>query len=154
MLKGKFPQHYQGFSLLEVLVAVVILAIGLLGLAALQISGLRYISASNMRYQAMVQAVDMSERMRANMAGVGNGSYSNVSGVGSNPGCISTSCSPSGIAATDIYQWNTTNSQVLPSGTGTVTQNGNLYVITVTWTEPSGFGSAAQQQNFSLSFTP
>lgn len=154
MLKRSFLQHYQGFSLLEVLVAVAVLAVGLLGLAALQISGLRYISASNMRYQAMLQAIDMADRMRANMAGVNAGSYSNISGTGSDPGCISTSCTPSGMAATDAYQWNTTNAQALPNGTGTVTQNGTLYVITVSWTEPSGFGTAAQTQNFSMSFTP
>ncbi|MFN7097209.1 MAG: type IV pilus modification protein PilV [Gammaproteobacteria bacterium] len=147
-------QKYQGFSLIEVLVAVVILAIGLLGLAALQISGLRYTADANMRYQATIQAVDMADRMRANMAGVNNGNYNNISGIGSNPGCISTSCSPSGMAATDAYQWNTTNSQVLPNGTGTVTQNGNLYVITITWIEPTGFGAATQNQNFSMSFTP
>ncbi len=144
----------KGFSLLEVLVAVVVLAIGLLGLAGLQISGIRYLAAANMDYQAMLQAIDMAERMRANPVGVTSGAYSNISGIGSDPGCISTSCSPSGMAQTDAYQWNTLNSQLLPSGAGTVTANGNLYQITITWQAAMSFGSAAQQQTFTLSFSP
>ncbi|NNM59072.1 MAG: type IV pilus modification protein PilV [Legionellales bacterium] len=148
------PRLNQGFSLLEVLVAVVVLAIGLLSLAALQISGIRYLSAANMDYQAMLQAVDMAERMRANPDGVAGGAYSNVSGTGSNPNCISSYCSASQMAQTDIYQWNTLNAQLLPSGAGTVTVNGNLYTITITWNVAVSFGAAPQLETFALSFSP
>ncbi|MBY0545389.1 MAG: type IV pilus modification protein PilV [Gammaproteobacteria bacterium] len=144
----------KGFSLLEVLIAVVVLAIGLLSLATLQITGLRYIGDSNFHYSAMLQSIDMAERMRANPVGLSDGAYASISGAGTDPGCITTFCSPSAMAATDAYQWNTLNAQLLPNGAGTVTLNGNTYTIAITWTEPAGFGTANQDQTYSLSITP
>lgn len=144
----------RGFSLLEVLVAVLILSIGLLGIAGLQITGLRYAAAANIQYVASLQVLDMAERMRANMAGVTAGAYNSISGIGSDPGCISSSCSPSQMAATDAYQWNSTNARVLPSGTGTVTSNGNLFTINISWNEPAGLGTAPQARSISVTFQP
>jgi type IV pilus assembly protein PilV len=144
----------RGFSLLEVLVAVLILSVGLLGIAGLQVTGLRYASAANMQYVASLQVLDMAERMRANMAGVSAGAYNSISGTGSDPGCISSSCTASQMAATDAYQWNTANARVLPSGTGTVTRNGSLFTINISWNESSGLGTAPQARSISVTFQP
>ncbi len=140
--------------MLEVLVAVVVLAIGLLGLAALQITGLRYLATANQSYLASLQVYDMADRMRANPIGVLNGDYNAISGIGSDPGCVSTSCTPALMAGTDAYQWNTANAALLPGGAGTVANNGNLFTITVTWNEPASFGHATQAASFSVSFQP
>lgn len=56
----------QGFSLLEVLIAVVILAFGLLGFALLQTMNVRYVQSANYRTQATNLAYDLSEQMRSN----------------------------------------------------------------------------------------
>ncbi len=61
------PRRTQaGFSLLEVLIAVVILAFGLLGFALLQTMNVRYVQSANYRTQATNLAYDLSEQMRSN----------------------------------------------------------------------------------------
>ncbi len=145
-----------GFSLLEVLIAVVVLSIGLLGIAGLQLTGMRFAHNSNLRYLAALQATDMADRMRANRAGIIAGNYNNISGIGSDPNCIETGCSPAQMAATDAFQWNTVNGGSLPTGVGTVVGAGlnSVFTITVSWTEMGPGGVAAQAQNFTLNFQP
>lgn len=70
--KAQAPQTSAGFTLIEVLVTVVVLSIGLLGLAGLQISGLRANMGSEARSKATFLANDIAERMRANTLGVHN----------------------------------------------------------------------------------
>jgi type IV pilus assembly protein PilV len=65
----------RGFHLIEVLVAVVVLSIGLLGIAALQVQGLRYNYGSFSRSQAVVIANDLAERIYANRPGAEAGGY-------------------------------------------------------------------------------
>ena len=61
------PQkHQKGFSLVEILVALLILSIGLLGLAALQTTSLKFNTDSYMRTQATYFVYDIIDRMRAN----------------------------------------------------------------------------------------
>ncbi len=107
-----------GFTLLEVLVALVIFSIGLLGLAGLQILSLRLTSDSLLRTIAAVQANDMIDRMRANgpatMLGV-NSPYNNPAGTSTaNPNCLgmdssgnpaNVSCTAAQMAGEDFYEW-------------------------------------------------
>jgi type IV pilus assembly protein PilV len=135
-------QQQQGFSLLEVLISIVILSIGLLGVAGLQLTGLRFSHDANLLYTASQQADDILDRMRANRAGIAAGAYDTLTGGGTDPGCISTGCTATQMANTDAFEWGTLLAQALPMGTGTITGNGtgSLFTITVTWTEisPSG----------------
>ena len=133
-----------GFSLIEVLVAIVILSIGLLGIAGLQLTGLRYTHNANLVYQAALQANDIADRIRANSVAMDNGAYNNISGTGLDPGCILTNCSPNQIAATDQFEWNTSNAQLLPSGVGTVVGLNGNFTITVSWTELVPAGTIAR----------
>ena len=64
-----------GFSLLEVMIAVLVLAIGLLGLTALQAQGLRGGSGAHLRAQATLLAYDMMERLRADFDNARMGAY-------------------------------------------------------------------------------
>ena len=64
-----------GFSLVEVLVAIVLLSIGLLGLAKLQFWGVRHTGSAYFRTQATQIASEMAERLRANPIGVAAGDY-------------------------------------------------------------------------------
>ncbi|MGI9304444.1 MAG: type IV pilus modification protein PilV, partial [Gammaproteobacteria bacterium] len=59
----------RGFTLLEVLIATVVLSIGLIGLAALMIQGQKFNRSALNRSQATFIAYDMADRMRANRAG-------------------------------------------------------------------------------------
>lgn len=62
-------RHLDGFNLIEVLVAVAVLAIGLLGVAALQVQGVRYNYGAYARSQAVMLAHDYAERIYANPPG-------------------------------------------------------------------------------------
>jgi type IV pilus assembly protein PilV len=64
-------KHQGGFTLLEVLIALLILSIGLLGLAALQTTGLRSNQMASMRTLATTTAYDITDRMRANETSTG-----------------------------------------------------------------------------------
>lgn len=64
-----------GFSLIEVLVALLVLSIGLLGLAMLQVQGMRFTADSYQRSQATILAYDLMDRMRANKVGADAGAY-------------------------------------------------------------------------------
>ena len=64
-----------GFTLIEIMVALLIFSIGLLGLAMLQATGLKFNTDSYARTQATILAYDLIDRMRANVAGVKAGNY-------------------------------------------------------------------------------
>ena len=66
VLKRSLAHRSRGFTLVEVLVALVVLSIGLLGVAALQLTSLRSNHSSAMRSQATFLAYDIIDRMRAN----------------------------------------------------------------------------------------
>ncbi|RUQ89032.1 type IV pilus modification protein PilV [Legionella septentrionalis] len=124
-------KQQNGFSLLEVLVSVLVLAIGLLGIAALQLNMIRHNHSAQLRAVAVAQAGNMLDRMRANYKGVQAGFYNNISGIPNAPNC--TSCTNSQIAARDANEWNHANAVLLPSGQGSVASHGNRFLITVRW---------------------
>ncbi len=125
----------RGTSLMEVLVTVVVLAVGLLGLAGLQAAGQRNAHQAYLRSQAVVLAYDILDRMRANPAGVQAGAYDAIQGPVSDPGCIQAGCSPTLLAQHDAYQWQQAIAGALPAGQGTVSRNGNRFRVTVAWDE-------------------
>ncbi|WP_455207978.1 type IV pilus modification protein PilV [Kaarinaea lacus] len=136
MKRFHFNRRQAGFTMLEVLVAIVVLSFGLLGLAGLQADGLRNNTSAYMRSQATLMAYDMLDRMRANMQGVENGDYNNLlSTTPSDPGCISTGCSVALMASHDAYEWSQKLAELLPSGQGHVTGTGqgSIFTITVMW---------------------
>ena len=122
-----------GFTLLEVLIALVIFSFGLLALAALMAKGLQYNTSALHRSYASTQAYDIADRMRANRLGITAGDYDSISGTGTDPGCITTGCTPAQMAQYDAWAWNSANAALLPSGSGSVTIAGTTYTITVTW---------------------
>ncbi len=148
----------QGFTLLEVLVAIIIFAIGLLGPASLQAVGQRNNNVAYMRSQAVLQAYDMSERMRANQTGVNDGNYSNITTtIPSNPGCITTGCTPAQLAQYDAFRWNTINANTLPLGQGTVTFNAApaaSFSIVVSWDDNQDGTVDSGDPSFTWEFRP
>jgi len=120
-----------GFGLIEVLITLVVLSLGLLGLAGLQATSMRFNHDSQLRSMAVLQAYAMADRMRANPVALAAGQYNSVSGVPTDPNC--TTCTPAQMATRDAFEWNTSNAALLPAGQGTVTVNGNLHAVTVHW---------------------
>ena len=118
-----------GFTLLEAMIALLVLSIGLLGIAALQAQGLRYNTDSYIRSQATILAYDIIERMRIN-------STNAAAYVGGLPAA---ECGEEGadLAENDRACWHAGVAAVLPGGNaeivGNVGGNPDAYRITVTW---------------------
>lgn len=126
-----------GFSLVEVLVALFVLSLGLLGLATLQTMGLKFNQQSYQRTQAVLQAYDIIDRMRANTSSIS--SY-----VTPSPGylpsitsgqCLTSDCTPAQLAAYDVNNWNTSNARLLAEGKGSISNSGSRWTVTITWKE-------------------
>jgi type IV pilus assembly protein PilV len=129
----------QGFTLLEVLIALLVLSIGLLGLAALQTTGLRSNEMASMRTTSTMLAYDISDRMRANPQGTTDGDYVVDNGpvTATVTDCTSTDCTTAQMATFDLSQWKTAVAR-LPGGQGDITQTAGpplVHTITVRWDE-------------------
>jgi type IV pilus assembly protein PilV len=135
----------KGFTIVEVLVAMIILAIGVLGLGILQISSIQNTRGGQLRSQATILAYDIVDSMRANIAAVTAGNYNTANNleIGSATQCYgaASNCSGQEMANADIDRWRTSVSLGLPpQGWGTVAtiDNGNttLATVTVNWADP------------------
>lgn len=105
-----------GFTLVEVLVAVVILGLGLLGLAGLQAASLRNNHSAYLRSQATLLAYDMADRMRANPEAANNGDY-NTAAPANNAQCFTTGgCTFTQMAQQDKFEWAAAVATAMPSG--------------------------------------
>ena len=113
----------RGVTLIEVMIALLILAIGLLGFAAMQTQGMVTGRKAFLNSQAEVLAEDMVERIRANsLNAAGVAAYAmttNDNGV--NKGCDTNNCSISDMRQWDQFKWKTRLANTLPSGNGDVT---------------------------------
>jgi type IV pilus assembly protein PilV len=150
-------KQQRGTSMIEVLVTMIIIVVGLLGIASMQMVSLKNLNSSYQRYVASLYAYDMMERMRTNRAGVAAGVYDSVvvNGSGSVATCKS-ACNTTQLAAYDIYQWSQQLKTNLPTGTGSVAATADGFIISVSWAEQdtgADLGTsngAADTQTFSL----
>lgn len=142
-----------GFSLLEVLVALLVISISLLGVAGMQALSISNTGESGFRSIAATQAASLAAAMSANegfwqvgvapgpftisggtVNGVAASTFLNCSSYGTSP----TACSPSNMATYDMSQWGTQLASALPSGAAVVTCNFatlDICQIQVTWVE-------------------
>ena len=137
-LRPKLTRQVQhGFSLLEVLVTVLVLSVGLLGMAGLITTGMRSNNVAHFRSIATQQTLDIADRMRANLAGVRAGDYDALAAnIPTSNDCTAVECTSSEMAAFDHFQWNTANAAFLPGGRGIV--NGTLvngFTVALMWNE-------------------
>lgn len=96
-----------GVGLIEILVAVFILAVGFLAAARMQVFAMQNSQSAYFESQAYFMAGDMLARMRANVKGVKDGAYDNLStsSVTTDPQCDSQFCTPAQIAQQDLFDW-------------------------------------------------
>lgn len=124
---GRSPAGTRGFTLLEVLITLLVLSIGLLGLANLQVVGLKNNHSAYLRSQATELAYDALDRMRANRQSAIGGDY-NVA-IGNN-------ASGSSIAAQDVQGWKTELASALPQGDGAIDcSGGDRCTVEVQWND-------------------
>jgi len=136
-------QH--GFTLVETMVALVVLSVGLLGVAKLVTGAVHANDSGYMRGQATQLAYEILDEMRANRPGA-----LSYAGAGAYTDCSAAPCTPTVLAATDMFNWNARVAATLPNGTGTVTPaagaSGTVATIVVQWDDSQAqwaFGTAA-----------
>ncbi|MFD2231551.1 type IV pilus modification protein PilV [Alkalimarinus sediminis] len=146
----------KGFTLIEILIAALILAVGLLGIAGLQMGGLKNNVSAMYRTQAVQFANDIIDRIRANPTAAYAATLTAAPSVVTNCASSSANCSAANMASYDVTQWKcmlgnfSTNSACttlaaadsstnltlgLPSGDGSIVLNGSIYTITITWAD-------------------
>ena len=137
---GHVHIRQKGFSLVEMLVATLVLSFGLLGIAGLQTLSLRNNNNAYMSTQANLLAYDIVDSMRANRDAALNNDY-NMSMGGSVP-------TSNALAQADLTAW-LANLNVLPDGQGSVACNtSDVCQITVRWID---YGNTVNATSISLS---
>jgi type IV pilus assembly protein PilV len=131
--------------MIEVLVALAVLAVGLLGIAALYLDSLRAGRTAIYRTQAINVAADLADRVRANREAAAsyNADFADaVAAVDCND--PASPCTAGQMAQHDLSEWKALLATLVPNGQGRVVfaaGNPNSYVITVQWTEPGSDGA-------------
>ena len=141
----------RGLSLVEVLVSMLVLSLGMVGLAALQARTVSYQLGAGQRAQLAGLLSDYAERVRSNLpqapGQVANSPYLNAgkwADLSSKPvtavsaDCLSSDdgCSPAQVAAIDKSEWLSAVRQQLPLGTALVTNAGNGALnVTFMWVD-------------------
>lgn len=141
----------QGFTLIEVLVAMLIVAVGVLGVAGMQVVSLQQNRNALLRDQALQSGNDILDRMRAN-ALTDYAPVAVTDAPASDVNCMDVSCDRNEMAEFDIAQWKCglnpidENGDVyaactdfgilqasLPQGKGSIVRVGSVHVVTVEW---------------------
>lgn len=132
------PAIGRGFSLIEVLIALIVLSVGMLGIAGLYVQSLQAGRTSVFRHNAVTLAGDVADRIRANPSA--GATY--AAGVGADKNCVNggIDCSPADMAQHDINLWEQQADRSLPNGTVQINLDESvappIYEIIVTWDEP------------------
>ncbi|UXI66318.1 type IV pilus modification protein PilV [Tahibacter amnicola] len=130
----RLTRRAAGFSMIEVLVAIAVIGIGLLGLAALQIFSVKANQSANYRTQATALAYDLMDRMRANRPGVVAGQYYAAFSGGTGR-CTGAAPTTGPLAARDLHEWKCAVRDQLPSGDGRVQMPGGRIIVSIRWAD-------------------
>ena len=166
-----------GFTMLEVLISIVVIAFGLLGVAGLQAFAIKNNQSASTRVVATALAMDMVDRLHSNWKGANESAYnapllaSYATPVAS---CLTAAgCTQLELAQTDLSDWALQVAQTLPKGAGIVCLDStphdgdtaaaplcdglgiNTYTVKIWWSDDrSVTGDPARPQRFSWPFTP
>ncbi len=134
------PKKQSGAGLIEVMVAVLILGIGLLGIAAMQATALKNSQSSLERSQAVIQSYTILDAMRANRDVALIGGY-NLAAMTCNPPDAGT------LAGTDLHNWiNSLHATLGATSCGQIICGTELCSITVRWDDSRGVGGGEEHE--------
>ncbi len=146
-------KNSRGFTIIEVLVAMVILSVGVLGLGVLQLTALQNTQGGYLRSQATILAYDIVDSMRANIPAVTGGDY-RITFAAETPAAfdcygLEVDCATNQMASADLNRWRTVLANYLPAGNGqvgTVSIGGTTQVtVVITWVDPYSVESGNEQ---------
>jgi type IV pilus assembly protein PilV len=141
----------RGFSLIEVLIALIVMSVGMLGIAGLYVQSMQAGRTSMLRHHAVTLAGDIADRIRANPTA--GAAYAAEQGADNNCVGADADCDAAEMAAHDIFLWQTQAREFLPpmgDGSQQVIVQYNdaavprIYQIIVQWDEPTPDGNPPQ----------
>lgn len=143
----------KGFTIVEVLVAMIILAVGTLGLGMMQMTSVRTTQGGYMRSQATILGYDMIDSMRTNSPGTGNGNYNillaDATPVAVNCYGVDADCTTAQSARADVVRWRTMLANHLSTGNGQITTvdlgTRTRVTVTISWLDPYSVQNGAEQ---------
>ncbi len=130
----------RGFSLLEVLVAILLVSTGVLGVAGLQVISMKNNTSALFRTQASQLAYDIIDRLRANSEGAYLIDIADDAPAAQD--CMNQNCTVDEMTDYDLSQWLGEVATSLPSGDAEVTVIGSLLTVRVQWKESRSGGGA------------
>lgn len=141
-----------GFTLVEVLIAMVVMAIGMLGIAGMYVHSLQAGRTSLLRTQAVNLAADIADRIRSNPQG-----GVNYAGAGADHDCDeANACTPQQIAEYDAWLWDQQRQLLMPPGTEVVVNYDDgvadqppIYTVSVEWVEAN---ASPEPLNYEIRF--
>jgi type IV pilus assembly protein PilV len=155
----KSDQYQNGTSLVEIMVSIVVIAIGLLGLASMQMNALKFQKTASQRSEAVQAAYDLGDRMRSNFVytlpelfaaerAVNEAKYTSAGTYAAKyaasympSNCSTAPCDTIQIATYDLTDWQRTLQRRLAGGVGYVVPvvgtNVSTFDVTVMWQEPT-----------------
>ncbi len=132
----------RGFTLLEILVTLFVIALGILGTAGLQAVAMKMSQGGHLRSQAVILGLDLLERIEANNPAAMAGSYSPPTlPTAYARDCAGAYCTPAELAIYDLVQFKTRVEAQLPGASVTVTSTGAgpvTYTVQIDWEERIG----------------
>jgi type IV pilus assembly protein PilV len=171
----KLRNHSRGFTMLEVLISLLVMAFGLLGVAGLQAFSLKSNQTASQRLIAATLTTDVIDRMKSNYQGTVNGNYNQPNGDSytvKNASCLQAAgCAPDQLALNDLAEWSDLVAGALPNGRGIVclddspndgvdvanpqcNASGTIYVVKIFWSERSPTTNAITTHQFRTAFNP
>lgn len=129
--------NHKGFTLLEVLVAVLVFSFGLLGIGGMMTISVKNNHNGYLRSQANFLAENMMDRMRANPVALWNGIYAGTAAPAGGLVCeLGSECLYDDLAAYDMQAWADSIAISLPNGAGTINCVPNVtYTVVATITD-------------------
>lgn len=144
-----------GVSLVEVLVALLVVSLGMMAMVGLLGTAARFGKTSEFRSTATLLAQDITDRLRANLKGAQDGDYDVLSTDLADAlpeeaaACaVAAACTPKELADIDLAQWQATLFNSLPRGTGHVQFSGEAADIWIIWQDPSTLEDDADKTSF------
>lgn len=140
--------HELGMTLVEALVALIVLSIGMLGIAALYVETTRANRTATIRTQAVSFVQDMADRIRANPRAQGSYDFAAYGGAPAKRNCVAVAgaaanCNEDELAEDDLAWWREAVLAALPGSVPNVRYTAgpgggrpDQYQISVQWTEP------------------
>jgi type IV pilus assembly protein PilV len=148
-------RHRSGFTLVETMVALLVLSVGMIGVAALYGQALSASNNAGYRSQAIVLAAELADRIRSNRTA--RGAYEGTAtdhSCDQATGAGGVDCSPAEMAEHDMWLWQAQVAQSLPGGQGSIDvdtgTNPASYTVTVSWDEPTDEDPVSFAFEFSL----